>query len=603
VRNRCPVAAGLKVGAVAPAELEHLMEKTYHTQSIRWRLPATYAAIALLTAIALGIALLVPMREYYMERERVFLAQNAQSIADALGPVLSSKQVAAIDLNEQIRFLALLSQTRVRLLGPDRELQMADSGVLDGSRPSMISYISVSAPAAMDNVFMGVRQAPETLPAGEPFNGDLNRSAPTITTTSDAPVEPSMPTPSDLSIEMAIQPTLVPEGKAAGVRLQFVDGSASGATDIMNIDGSVEQINRLMAVIPLEGTMYGFALQSEPEPEENYRSDQVYLQTILGVDREIVGWVELSEGPAYGREIVTNVARGWLAASLIAILLAGTVGLLVSRRMTTPLLSLTNVARRMATGDLSARADIHRVDEIGSLGRAFNEMANRVEITVGTLAHFASDAAHELQTPLTALHTNLELAQTSADPREYLARAAEQVARLEHLTRDLLDLSRIEGGGSDPEPARLDLARLVGVICEPFAAQAEQAGIDFRLVLPPGPAWVVGQESRLAQALANLVENALKFTPSGGWVEVGLAVEEGRAALWVEDSGIGIAPEDLPGLFQRFHRGRNAAGYPGSGLGLSIVKAVVSAHGGAVKAVSDEGRTRFTLEIPAVDGS
>lgn len=117
---------------------------------------------------------------------------------------------------------------------------------------------------------------------------------------------------------------------------------------------------------------------------------------------------------------------------------------LVGRRMTSPLLTLTNVARCTATGDLSARADIRRADEIGSLGRAFNEMANRVEGTVGTLRHVASDAAHELHTPLTALHTNLELASTSPAPAKYLQRVYEQLQRVEDLTIDLLDLSRIE---------------------------------------------------------------------------------------------------------------------------------------------------------------
>lgn len=575
------------------------MEKTDRTQSIRWRLPATYAAIALLTAIALGIALLVPLRGYYMERERAFLAQNAQSIADALGPVLSNKQVAAIDLNEQIRFLSLLSQTRVRLLGPDRELQMADSGVQDGSRPATISYVSVSAPATRDNVFVGVRQAPETLPAGELFSGDTGRSVPAITTTTGAPAEPSVGTTPGLSIEMAVQPTRVPDGKTTTVaRLQFLDGSAGGETVIEKIDGSVERVNRLVAVIPLEGTMYGFALQSEPEREDYYRSDQVYRQAVLGVNGEIVGWVELSAGPAYGREIVTNVARGWLAASLVAILLAGTVGLLVSRRMTTPLLTLTDVARRMATGDLSARADIRRVDEIGSLGRAFNEMANRVEGTVGTLRHFASDAAHELHTPLTALHTNLELASTSPAPAEYLQRANEQLQRVEDLTIDLLDLSRIETDMLEAVSEDVYLLDLLRETSELFASQAEQASIAFSLVLPDWDLLVKGQRGQIQRAVTNLVENALKFTPPGGTVAVGLGSVDGEAHLWVEDNGIGIAPEDVPLIFNRFHRGRNTAGYSGSGLGLSIVQAIAEHHHGRIWLESQAGKTRFILSLP-----
>ncbi len=576
------------------------MEKTNRIQSIRWHLPATYAAIALLTAIALGIALLVPLRGYYMERERAFLAQNAQSIADALGPVLSNRQVPAIDLDEQIRFLSLLSQTRVRLLSPDQEQQMADSGVQDGSRPAAISYMSGSGSASGDNAFLGVRPAPEKPAANDQIGSDTQKSYPTAIPTADAAVEPAMKTEPGLPIEMTVIPPGVQEENGAGPRLQFFEGSVGDEAEDVNADGDAEPVTQLMAIIPVEGTMYGFALQSEREREVNYRSEQVYRQAILGLDGAIVGWVELSEGPAYGREIVTNVARGWLAASLVAILLAGSVGLLVSRRMTTPLLALTRVSMSMAAGDLSARADIHRVDEIGSLGRAFNEMARRVETTVLTLQRFAADAAHELHTPLTALRTNLELAQSTADPGDYMARATEQVARLEHLTRELLDLSRIEGGAPIPEEKRLDLARLVAQICEPFAAQAEQAGIDFRLEGAGEPVWVWGQASRLTQAVENLVENALKFTPPGGWVGVRLAVENGRAVLRVEDNGIGIQADDLPALFQRFHRGHNAAGYPGSGLGLSIVKAVADAHGGAVWAEREPGCTRFILEVPKV---
>ena len=118
--------------------------------------------------------------------------------------------------------------------------------------------------------------------------------------------------------------------------------------------------------------------------------------------------------------------------------------------------------------------------------------------------------------------------------------------------------------------------------------------------LPDEPVTVQGERGQLRQALGNLLDNALKFTPEGGEIEVGLRQEGTWASLWVRDSGIGVPAEDLPGLFERFHRGRNAAAYPGSGLGLAIVKAVVQRHGGQVTAQNLEQGARFAVRLPAV---
>jgi two-component system sensor histidine kinase BaeS len=575
--------------------------------SLRWKLSLSFAGIALLTTLALGVALLLPLRAYYRDQERAYLEGNAVSIALGLSP-LFDEETQPEDLAAHMKFLSFLAQARVRLVNMQGSL-IADSGGPEMSGAVKVAAVSAEAPVVVVGA-EGQTAAAGVVPGElivrlESEDSLFHSDAMVIRADESVGVPGSEASTLSPAQRLTVQTATTSPGEMdylqprTGLRFFYSQRAQDGGEASYGFSSADRT---LISVIPVSKTMYGFELFSG-EVDNVVRSDQVLREQVYGADGQQVAWVELSEGPAYGREIVFNVARGWVVASLVAVLVAATAGWWISRRMSAPLAALTGITRRMAGGDLSARASITQPDEYGVLGRSFNEMAARVEGTISTLRHFAADAAHELYTPLTALHTNLELAQTSADPREYLARAAEQVARLEHLMRDLLDLSRIEGGGSDPEPVRMNLARLVGAICEPFAAQAEQAGIDFRLVLPSGPAWVVGQESRLAQALANLVDNALKFTPPGGWVEVGLAVEDGWSALLVEDSGIGIAPEDLPGLFQRFHRGRNAAGYPGSGLGLSIVKAVASAHGGAVKAVSEEGRTRFTLEIPAVNES
>jgi two-component system sensor histidine kinase MprB len=238
---------------------------------------------------------------------------------------------------------------------------------------------------------------------------------------------------------------------------------------------------------------------------------------------------------------------------------------------------------------------------VGSLARSFNEMAGRVEETVVTLRRFASDAAHELRTPLTALRTDLELAadgKTDAERRALIGRALIQLARLEALTKSLLELARVESDTvKDPE-GRVDLAALVQGASEPYASQAEQAGLSFHLDLSPESLVIQGNASQLRRALGNLLDNALKFTPVGGVVRVGTRRDGEWAVLWVEDTGIGIPEDDLPQLFARFSRGRNVVDRPGSGLGLAIVKAIAENHRGRVLAENTAHGARFLLRLP-----
>ncbi len=545
--------------------------------SIRWKLALTYAGIALLTALASGAALLLPLRGYYQERERVYLSRNAQTIALAVAPLLESNEVPPQELEQHIRMLSVLAQTRVVVMDADLRT-LADTQQI-ASKPVLVVR-SEDFRFPLDAVLEG-RVTPEGMAAGgqgalggEPLPG------------------------SGVVVSFAVERPADPGNLFANEdRLQFIYGVKPGVAQ-----GEVAQVEpgakTLISVVPATSTLFGFELQPDGAQQQS-RSDQFYLQPVTGNARQTIGWVRLSDGPAYGWEIVNSVAGAWLVASLVAVLVAGTVGWWISRRMSAPLVALTAVTRRMAGGDLAVRASLQQGDEFGSLGRSFNEMAERVECTVLALSRFAADAAHELHTPLTALRTNLELA--AADMQAsggYLERANEQLARMEHLTRDLLDLSRLESGTPESEPEPLNLGELVLQTCEPLASQAEQAGVAFDVDLPAEAVWVSGERGQLQRAVANLAANALKFTPPGGQVQVGLRVDEDMARVWVEDSGIGIDPEDMPYLFNRFHRGRNAAEYPGSGLGLSIVRAVAGRHAGRVWAESEKGRTRFTLVLP-----
>jgi signal transduction histidine kinase len=318
----------------------------------------------------------------------------------------------------------------------------------------------------------------------------------------------------------------------------------------------------------------------------------------------LIGYLELSGGPNYSNEIVPGVALAWVGASALAVALAALVGWLVSRRMSAPLLALTAVTTQMSDGDLSIRATVDRHDEFGTLSNAFNLMAGRLEQTIEALRRFVADAAHELNTPLTALRNNLELALEEEDlsERNVLLKAGRsQIKRLEELAEGLLQLSRLEAAPVEATPTTLDWVQLVLKVSELYASQAEQKGLAFQLELPDGPILVAADDLYLRRAVSNLIDNAIKFTAAGGSVAVRLAQTNSTAMLTIADTGIGIPTEDLSHLFGRFHRGRNARRYPGSGLGLALVKAIVDSYGGEVSGKNTAEGATFSIVLPLAE--
>jgi two-component system sensor histidine kinase BaeS len=286
-------------------------------------------------------------------------------------------------------------------------------------------------------------------------------------------------------------------------------------------------------------------------------------------------------------------------------LIAVGMGIIVSRNINRPVLALADVTRQMAQGDLAARVTVNRRDEFGLLAGIFNTMADRVEATVSTLKQFVADAAHEINTPLTALRTNLELTAVDEIPttaRADIQQALAELTRLEKLTRSLLMLARLEVPTVAQVRSPVELTALLRQLHERYASRAEQAGTTFEITVPDTPVTIPADPEQITRMFDNLLDNALKFTPSGGRVELGLCLDNTTAHAWVQDTGIGIPENDLPQLFSRFHRGRNVAAYPGNGLGLVIAKAIVTDHGGQIAVESGADGTRFTVSLPCQEG-
>jgi two-component system sensor histidine kinase MprB len=296
--------------------------------------------------------------------------------------------------------------------------------------------------------------------------------------------------------------------------------------------------------------------------------------------------------------------RRALAAILFAgIALAAALGVVVSRMATRPLARLTATAEQVtATGDLRHRIatlDGAPDDEPSRLAAAFNAMLAALQGSRDAQRRLVADASHELRTPLTAIRANVELLGHAPDlPRAereaMLDSARSQLEDLTVLVGDLVDLAREDGAGAtcDDPPEDIRLDRLV-------EAAVERA----RRHAPPGTAFTVaaeptvvrGDRARLARAVGNMLDNAVKWSPPGGAVEV--EVHEGNVT--VRDHGPGIADADLPHVFDRFYRAPDARGLPGSGLGLAIVRHVADAHGGTVRAQrAGGGGTLMRLELP-----
>ncbi|MCK4470472.1 MAG: HAMP domain-containing protein, partial [Anaerolineae bacterium] len=295
-------------------------------KSIRWRLPLSYGAIGLLATLALGAVLLTTLRGYYARQERDYLVGNTQEIAHRAARLLALEAPTEV-LQSQVETFAFLSQTRVRLRDATGRV-LADSGV-----PESIQVASgVAYPDGSSALVITRLKGPLT-PTISGTQAAAEFTAEVVITESTVPTEVSVPFPAE--------------------------------------------------PMPVVGTFYGFFLGQETTvpAATGPRSDQSVSTDFYDQTGDLLGTVELSDGPAYGREIVNSVARAWAIAGGVAVVLAAGVGWLVSRQMSGPLLALTNITGRMAEGDLTARADVTRQDEFGTLARSFNLMAGRVEET------------------------------------------------------------------------------------------------------------------------------------------------------------------------------------------------------------------------------
>ncbi|MFZ0492335.1 MAG: HAMP domain-containing sensor histidine kinase [Acidimicrobiia bacterium] len=295
--------------------------------------------------------------------------------------------------------------------------------------------------------------------------------------------------------------------------------------------------------------------------------------------------------------------RIMLIAFLIAVLLAAVAARLLSGRLASRGAKLADAARRIAGGDVTARAGLEGTDEVAEIASAFDEMADRLEATQTSEREFLLSVGHDLRTPLTTIGGYAEALEEGGLDEASLARVggvvSNETRRLRRLIEDLIMLARLDGNEFTLRPEDVDVGAHLWGVAEAFHSRAEADGLRFSVRSEETGTMQVDPD-RLAQIAGNLIENALRYTPEAGMVEFRVSPTGGGVVLEVADSGPGIEPEDLPHVFERFfvsHRYRGERP-EGSGLGLSIVHRLVTAMGGTVDVTSDAGGTTFRVELP-----
>jgi heavy metal sensor kinase len=395
------------------------------------------------------------------------------------------------------------------------------------------------------------------------------------------------------------QRAAVVESQAAGMRkvffrMLYADGVAFSSSNMSYWKDIGIHVNAIRQLV--EGADHVFETMDLPERRDEVRILYVMLgpNIILQIGEAVEGSSRLLE--AFKRIFI--VTMGFL------IVLAAGIGWFMARRAVSGVEAVTRTAREISAGTLGQRVPVNmRGDEIDQLAVTFNEMLDRIEALVREVKEMSDNIAHDLKSPITRMRGAAEVTLgTSGSLEEFESMAAstiEECDRLLDTINTMLMVSRTESGVDRPPPETMNLAELVREACDLYEPAASDKGIVLTCEIEEA-ADVAGEKRMIRRMVANLIDNAIKYTPSGGSVDVRLRRDgSNHIVLTVSDSGIGISSEDLPRVFDRFYRGDRSRSEAGLGLGLSLARAIARAHGGdiTVAGAPDKG-TIFTATLP-----
>lgn len=361
----------------------------------------------------------------------------------------------------------------------------------------------------------------------------------------------------------------------------------------------------LLAEIQKDGSWYEETSLSSIYDEPRYLAGQ----TLLASDGEQIGYVLVSAPMAQTKNFMLRSSTLFFYVAIAVLVVSMLAASFLSRMQVRPLGQMADAARRFGRGELSVRVEESpkNTSEINDLARAFNTMVDSLESSERRRQEFVANVSHELKTPMTTIGGYIDGMLDGTIPPEkqqhYMQIVSGEVRRLSRLVRNMLDISRLQAMGvEESRMTRFDLGELMSDVIITFEQKINGKGLNVDVELPDRPVWVKAERDGITQVVYNLLDNAIKFCPQGGKLGLFLALEGGKAKVTVQNSGPTIDPNELPLLFDRFHKAdkSRSADREGWGLGLYIAKTIVGAYGGDIWATSENGITNFIFTLPTV---
>ena len=328
----------------------------------------------------------------------------------------------------------------------------------------------------------------------------------------------------------------------------------------------------------------------------------VYDQRIYH-DNKMVAWMRATRSLELEEGTLRNLALIILLSVPVCVLVATLGGLFLARRALAPIDDITQTAGAIGSGDLSQRLNMPKSeDEVGRLALVFDEMLDRLEGFVARERRFTSDASHELRTPVTVISAEAQEALVGNKSAEELRKALRSISkagrRMGLLISQLLELTRRDEKTAKLEIEHIDLKVIAAEVLAEMAGAAEEKYVRLELNAPKSVE-MMGDQAFITSLMVNLIDNGINYCRRGGSVKVSIYEEDSLVKVVVEDDGVGIAPEHLPLIFDRFYRADKARNDTGTGLGLSIVRWIVKAHQGSIRVESEPGRgTEVAVDLP-----
>ena len=377
------------------------------------------------------------------------------------------------------------------------------------------------------------------------------------------------------------------------LRLLSTDGKEVAATDMSawrSVGAGRNALEKLKS-----GADY--VLETLDLPEQEFKTRTVYGSIGPGLV------LQIGESLEEDAEFLELHRIVFIPVMAVMVIVAAIIGWLMARRALTGVEEVTHTAIEISRGMLDKRVPLKaRGEEIERLAITFNHMLDRINLLIKGMREMSDNIAHDLRSPLARIHGVAEMAliasHTEEEHKAMAGSMLEECDRLLGMINAMLDIAEAESGAGEVTLEEVDLVRVIRRACELFQAIAEENSVTIAADIPKD-CLVYGEARKLQRMVANLLDNALKFTPPQGSVTVSLKADNGQITLSVSDTGIGISEDDLPHVFKRFYRCDDSRAQRGTGLGLSLVKAIVGSLGGSVNASSHLGKgSTFTVTLP-----